>query len=67
MTNVHCYMFKTLLSSCADSASGVARLGRGRSAIPLNFGIALEPYLRFFMIGVTSTDIVPTCIFGKSD
>ena len=48
MTNVHGYMFKTLLSSCADSASGVARLGRGRSAIPLNFGIASEPYLDFF-------------------
>ena len=48
MTNVHCYMFKTLLSSCADSASGVARMGRGRSAFPLNFGKAVEPYFDFF-------------------
>ena len=48
MTNVHGYMFKTLLSSCADSASGVARMGRGRSAFPLNFGKAVEPYFDFF-------------------
>ena len=48
MTNVHGYMFKTLLSSCADSASGVARLRRDPSAIPKFNGIASEPYLDFF-------------------